>query len=124
MNLADMFFYLRVLFGTTDGFFFLHPKKTKMSYDPAVKIQSSARSMRARRDVHYKRVSKKRKQSSVKRFRDRCRFFPHPIDLFGPAGVTFSQDVNYAKAWTDLNFLRWLMPILEKHLPSTEGLYT
>lgn len=78
--------------------------------------------MRARRDAHYKRVSKKRQQSSVKRFRERCRFFPHPIDLFGPAGVVISRDVNYAATWSDLNFLQWLMPVLEKHLPSTEGL--
>ena len=95
-----------------------------MTTKSAVKIQSRARSLRARRDSHYLRVAKKRGQSSIRRFRERCRFFPHPINLFGPAGISFSRDVNYAEAWTDLNFLQWLMPMLEKHLPRSEDLRT
>lgn len=61
------------------------------------RIQSRAKQgFQTPRKKHYKSVSEKRQQPSIYLFRQRCRLFPHPVEIFFQNGLRVPLEVNFA----------------------------
>lgn len=67
---------------------------------------------------HYKTISERRGQYSILEFRNRCKLFPHPVELLSPSGIFIPIDRNYAVdvmkyGWKEVldKIVRYLPPL-------------
>lgn len=70
---------------------------------------------------HYYDVADQREQPSIKRFRQNCSFFPHPIELLGANGLAVPRHVNFATFLRSQHVLRWMLAHVDRMLPRPDG---
>ena len=65
---------------------------------------------------HYKDVSMLRDQASIYCFRQTCKLFPHPVEIFAPGGIQVPTGVNYARLL--MGKFDDVLRLIERHVPT------